>query len=175
MSKRFGHVQKRKMVRQLQLHTKKIQLKGFWYFGRRLILPLDFGFSSILHILLIVRLTLNSEKVNLCSEDLAATCKLSDKRYATTIGELYARTTSIPYTKVISINCQTLSKNDTIWKTDVNNLSNRSLQGLLLVFLNKRDDFENKNEEFYDPGIKNVLTRINDMPNQIFAAKSIQM
>ena len=136
---------------------------------------MDFGFSSILHILLIVRVTLNSEKVNLCSEDLAATCKLSDKRYATTIGELYARTTSIPYTKVISINCQTLSKNDTIWKTDVNNLSIRSLQSLLLVFLDKRDDFENKNEEFYDPGIKNVLTRINDMLHQIFAAKSIQM
>ena len=94
MSKRFGHVQKRKMVRQLQLHTKKMQLKRFWYFGRRFILPLDFGFSSILYILLIVRLTLySSEKVNLCSEDPAATCKLSDKRYATTIGELYARTT----------------------------------------------------------------------------------
>ena len=85
---------------------KKMQLKRFWYFGGRFILPLDFGFSSILYILLIVRLTLNSsEKVNLCSEDPAATCKLSDKRYATTIGELYARTTSIPYTKVISINC----------------------------------------------------------------------
>ena len=153
-----------------------MQLKRFCYFGRRFILPLDFGFSSILYILLIVRLTLNSsEKVNLCSEDPAATCKLPEKRYATTIGELYARATSISYTKVISINCQTLSKNDTIWKTDVNNLSVRSLQGLLLVFFNKRDDFENRNKEFYDPGINNVLTRINDMPNQIFAAKSIQM
>ena len=149
-----------------------MQLKKFWYFGRRFILPLDFGFSSILY----VRLTLNSsEKVNLCSEHPAATCKTPDKRYATTIGELYARAISIPYTKVILINCQTLSKNETIWKTDVNNLSIRSLQSLLLVFLDKRDDFENKNEEFYDPGIKNVLTRINDMLHQIFAAKSIQM
>ena len=137
---------------------------------------MDFGFSSILYILLIVRLTLNSsEKVNLCSEDPAATCKTPDKHYATTIGELYARAISIPYTRVISINCQTLSKNDTIWKTDVNNLSVRSLQGLLLVFFNKRDDFENRNKEFYDPGINNVLTRINDMPHQIFAAKSIQI
>ena len=37
---------------------------------------------------------------------------------------------------------------------DVNNLSVRSLQGLLLLFLDKRDDFPNKNEEFYNPSIK---------------------
>ena len=60
---------------------------------------------------LIVRLELNSsEKVILCTGDTAATCKFSDtlleydaifgEPYASAIGEMYTRTTSIPYTKV---------------------------------------------------------------------------
>ena len=52
----------------------------------------------------------------------------------------------------------------------MNNLSVRSLQGLLLLFLDKRDDFANKNEEFYNPSIKEILTTINGMPHQLFAA-----
>ena len=76
---------------------------------------------------------------------------------------------SIPYTKAESIHYQTLSKKDTIWKTDVNNLSVHSLQGLLLLFLDKRDDFVNKNEEFCNPSIKKILTTINGMPHQLFA------
>ena len=58
------------------------------------------------------------------------------------MGEMYAGT-SIPYTKVTSIHYQT---KDIIWKVDMNNLSSRSLQGLLLLFLDKRDGFANKNE-----------------------------
>ena len=50
----------------------------------------------------------------------------------------------------------------------MNNLSVRSLQGLL--FLNKRDDFAYKNEEFYNPRIKKILRTINGMPHQLFAA-----
>ena len=52
----------------------------------------------------------------------------------------------------------------------MNNLSFYSLQGLLLLFLDKRDDFANKNEEFYNPSIKKILTTINWMPHQLFAA-----
>ena len=52
----------------------------------------------------------------------------------------------------------------------MNNLSVRSLQGLLLLFLDKRDDFANKNEEFYNPNIKKILVTINGMPHQLFAA-----
>ena len=52
----------------------------------------------------------------------------------------------------------------------MNNLSVRSLQGLLLLFLDKRDDFANKNEEFYNPSIKKILTTINGMPHQLFVA-----
>ena len=84
---------------------------------------------------------------------------------------MYNGTTSIPYTKVELIHYHTLSKKDIIWKIDVNNLSVRSLQGLLLLFLDKCDDFVNKNEEFYNPSIKKILVTINGMPHQPFAAR----
>ena len=155
-------------------------------FDKRFAIPLDFDFFKHpvypygLKKDLIVSLELNSsEKLILCSGDTAATYKLSeisleydaifDELYATTIGELYAETMSIPYTKVTSIHYQTLSKKDTTCKTDVNNLSVCSLQGLLLLFLDKRDDFANKNEEFYNPSIKKILITINGMPHQLFA------
>ena len=80
---------------------------------------------------------------------------------------MYTGTTSIPYTKVTF---QTLSKKDTTWKIDVNNFSVRSFQGLLLLFLDKGDDFVNKNEEFCNPRIKKILTTISGMPHQLFAA-----
>ena len=48
-------------------------------------------------------------------------------------------------------------------------MSVRSLQGLLLLFLDKRDDFAKKNEDFYNPTIKNVLATINRMLYQLFA------
>ena len=129
---------------------------------------------------MIVRLELNSsEKVILCTGDTNATYKLSDisleydaifdEPYATSIGEMYTGTTSILYTKVTSIHYQTLSKKDTTWKIDVNNLSVRSMEGLLLLFLDKRDDFANKNEEFYNPSTKKILVTINGMPYQLYA------
>ena len=65
---------------------------------------------------------------------------------------------------VTSFRYRTLSKKDTTWKTDVKNLSFLTLQGLLLLFLDKSDDLANKNEEFYKPNIKKVLTAINGMP-----------
>ena len=137
---------------------------------KRFAVPLDFDFFK--HLLypyglkedLIVRLEFNSsEKIILCTGDTNATYKLSDilleydaifnEPYATSICEMYTRTTSILYTKVTSIHYQTLSKIDTTWKIDVNNISARSLQGLLLLFLDKRDDFASKNEELYNPSI----------------------
>ena len=130
---------------------------------------------------MIVRLELNSsEKIVLCTGDSSATYKLSDisleydatfdEPYATTIGELYAGTMSVLYTKVTSIYYQALPKKDTTWKIDVSNLSVRPLQGLLLLFLDKHDNFANKNEEFYNPSTKTILTTINGMPHQLFAA-----
>ena len=83
---------------------------------------------------------------------------------------MYTGTITILYTKVTSIHYQTLSKKDTTWKMDVNNISVHSLQGLLLLFLDKRDYFANKNEELYNPSIKKILTTINVMPHQLFAA-----
>ena len=126
-------------------------------------------------------LELNShEKVILCTGDTSATYKLSDisleydaifdESYATTIGEMHTNM-SIPYTKVELIHYHILSKKDNIWKIDMNNLSVRSLQGLLLLFLDKRDDFANKNKEFYNPNINKILLTINGMPHQLFAAR----
>ena len=83
---------------------------------------------------------------------------------------MYTGTTSIPYTKVTSIHYQTLSKKDTTLKIDMNNPSVRSLQGLLLLFLDKHDDFTKKNEEFYNPSIKKASVTINGMPHHLFAA-----
>ena len=130
---------------------------------------------------MIVRLKVNSsEKVILCTGDTSATYKFSDISleydaifdgpYATSIGEMYTGTMSIPYTKVTSIHYQTLSKKDITWKINANNFSVWSLQGLLLLFLDKRDDFANKNEEFYNRSIKKILVTINEMPHQPFAA-----
>ena len=120
----------------------------------------------------------SAEKVILCTGDTNATYKLSDisldydsifdEPYATAIGEMYTGT-SILYTRVTLIHYQTYSKKDTTWKTDVNNLSVRSLQGLLLLFLDKYDNFANKNEEFYNPSIKKTLATINGMPHQLYA------
>ena len=75
---------------------------------------------------------------------------------------------SIPYTKVTSIHYQALSKKDIVWRIDVNNLSVRSLRGLLLLFLDKHDDFANKNEEFYNRSIKKILVTINGMLHQLY-------
>ena len=146
-------------------------------FDKRFAIPLDFDFfrhpvySYGLNERLIVRLEFNSaEKVILCTGDTNATYELSDislehdaifkEPYDRTISRMYTGTTSIPYTKVTSIHYQTLSKKDTTWKIDMNNLSVCSLQGLLLSFLDKRDDFANKNEEFYNPSIKKILVTI---------------
>ena len=152
--------------------------------GKRFAILLDFDFFKHPYELkedLIVRLELNSsEKVNLCTRDTSAKYKLLDisleydaifdEPYAASIGEMYTGTTLIPYTKATSIHYQTLSKKDTTWKIDMNNLSLWSLQGLLLLFLDKRDDFTNKNEEFCNQGIKKILVTINDMPHHLFAA-----
>ena len=53
----------------------------------------------------------------------------------------------------------------------MSNLSVRSLQGLVLLFLDKRDDFANKNEEFYNLSINKILVTINGMPHQLLAAR----
>ena len=52
----------------------------------------------------------------------------------------------------------------------MNNLSVRSLDGLLLLLLEKCDEFPNKNEEFYNLSIKKVLVTIKSMSHQLFAA-----
>ena len=108
---------------------------------------------------MIVRIELNSAgKVILCTGDTSETYKLS--------GEMYVKT-SIPYAKVESIHYQKLSKKDTIWKIDVNNLSVSLLQSLLLLFIDKRVELAEKNEEFYNSSNKKILVMINGDPHQL--------
>ena len=125
-----------------------------------------------------IRIELNSAKnVLFCTGDTNATYKLSDISleydlildgpYATVMGEMYVKKL-ICYTKVTSIHHQTLSRKDATWKTDVNNLSVRSLQGLLLLFLDKRDDFANKNEEYYNPSINKISVMINGISLELY-------
>ena len=153
-------------------------------FDKSFAIPLDFDFFK--HPVypsgprkdLILRFELNSsEKVILCTGDAGETYKLSDISleydatfdvpYAMAIGAMSTETI-IPYAKVTSIHYQTLSNKNTNWKIDVNNLSARSLRGLLLLFLDKRDDFANKNEEFYNPSMKKISITINGIPLQLF-------
>ena len=128
---------------------------------------------------MIVSLELNSsERVILFCGDTATTYNvleislkydaIFDERYATKIGELFAGTTSISYNKITSIYYQRPSKKGTTWRIDVNNLSVRLLQGLMLLFLGKRDIFANKNEEFYNRTIREYLATINGMTHHLF-------
>ena len=144
-------------------------------FFRHLVCP------NVLKECLFIRIELNLAKnVLFCTGDTNATYKISDiylehdaifdYPYATGIGEMYIGTMSIPYIKVTSIHYQTLFKKDTVLMIDVNNLSVRSLQGLLLSFLDKRDDFGNKNEAFYNSSIKKILVTIYGMPHPLFVA-----
>ena len=138
--------------------------------SNRFLIPLDFDFFKHrtypygLREDLIARLELNSaEKILLASGDTAATYKISDISlehdaifdldYATMFENLY-RETSIPYTKVTAVHHQALSKKNENWKFDINNLSVRSLQGLLLLFVDKQNDFANENENFTIPRLK---------------------
>ena len=113
----------------LTLKTQENAIKKM--FDKRFSIPLDFDFFKHpvypygLKEDLIIRLDLNSsEKVILCTGDTSATYRLSDisleydaifdEPCATTMGEMYTGTTSIPYTKVELIHYQALSKKDTV-------------------------------------------------------------
>ena len=169
----------------LTLATQENSIKKI--FDKRFAIPLDFDFFKHpvypygLKENLIVRLELYSPgKVILRTGDTNAKYKLSDisleydaifdEQHATTISEMYNGGTSVPYIRLELIYYHTLSKKDTIWKIDVNNLSVRSLEELLLIFLVKRNDFANNNEEFYNPSIKKILVTLNGMPHQLTVA-----
>ena len=62
---------------------------------------------------------------------------------------------------------QQLSKKDTSWLINTK-LQAKSLQGLLLLFLEDKTDFDNKVENFYNPTFKKVNMTIDGNPHGIF-------
>lgn len=64
-----------------------------------------------------------------------------DERHATTTCKLYGVAESIPYTKWTSIHYRTRPKKGTIRTVKINKLFVHLLQGLLLLILEKRDNF----------------------------------
>ena len=151
--------------------------------GNRFMIPLDFEYFKqlvspyYLHEDLIVTIELNKpEKVMLCSGDSAATYTISDiaLEYDTIIDPVYTEKVSVaqqnslyPYTRVTRMSYQIPSKKDYSWLLDIK-LQAKSLQGILLLFLEDRDDFNNKVETFYNPTIKKVNVTINGDPHQFF-------
>ena len=115
------------------------------------------------------------EKVILCSDNTAAAYTISDiaLEYDAIIDTQYTEKVSIaqenssyPYTRVTRLSYQILSKKDHSWLLDLK-LQAKSLQGILLFFLEDRNDFDNKVENFYNPTIKKVNITIDGDPHQI--------
>ena len=58
------------------------------------------------------------------------------------------------------------------WLLDLK-LQAKSLQGILLLFLEDRDDFDNKVETFYNPTLKKVNVTIDGDPHQLFQGSDL--
>ena len=142
--------------------------------SNRFSIPLDFDFFKHptygLREDLIASLELNSaEKIKLASGDTAATYKISDivleydtifdLDYAAMFENLYSETL-IPYTKVTAVHHLALSKKNENWKIDINNLSVRSLQGLLLLFVDNKTTLQMKMKNFTTPRLKRFSQRL---------------
>ena len=86
-------------------------------------------------------------------------------------GTAEAGPAAIPYTTVTSVHYQTLSKKTLLGRLVLTiSLFVHYNAYLLLLFLDKSNDFANKNEEFCNPTTKRVIATINGMPHQLFVA-----
>ena len=112
----------------------------------------------------------------LCSDDSAATYTISNLvlEYDTIIDFEYTekvlvaqQNSSYPYTRVTRLGYNILSKIDHTWLLDLT-LQAKSLQGLLMLFIEDRDNFDNKIEMFYNLKIKKVNVTIDGDPHQLF-------
>ena len=156
--------------------------------GNRFSIPLDFDFFNQpvfpagLDEKLKVTLTLNSsERVIQASEDSEATFEISDialeydviidADYGEAMMHMYTQGVSIPYDKVTCVHYELLAKKDLTWKIDINGVSEQSLRGVLLLFIdetNHRKKFACSNESFYNPTIQQVLVSLNGYNHQLY-------
>ena len=80
--------------------------------------------------------------------------------------------TSYQYTRVKRLSYHQLSKKNTSWLIDTK-WQAKSLQGLLLLFLELKTDFDNKVESFYNLKIKKVNVTIDNNPYEIFKGTTL--
>ena len=59
------------------------------------------------------------------------------------------------------------NKSDTLWNF---NTPERSLKGILLIFIDPYNPYERNSEEFYNPKIKHVSCNTEGKPNQVYAS-----
>ena len=165
----------------LTLNTEENAIKKT--LGNRFLILLDFEFFNqpasfyYFHKDLIATIKLNKpEKVMLCSGDTLASYTISDialdydaifnAQYTEKVSRAQQES-SYAYTRIKRLLYQILAKKDHLWLLDLK-LQTKSLQGILLLFLEDRDDFDNKVETFYNLTIKKVNVTIEGDPNQLF-------
>ena len=112
----------------------------------------------------------------LCSDNALATYTISDLtlEYEAIINVGYTekvsrvqQISSYPYIRVTHLSYRQLSKKDTSWLIDTK-LQAKSLQGLLLLLLENKTDFDNKVESSYNPTIKKVKVTVPGNLHEIF-------
>ena len=152
------------------LENKFLRHLDFEYF-KQLVSP------YYLHKDLVVTIELNKpEKVMLCSGDTAATYTISDvaleydaitdARYTKKVS-VAQQNSSYQYTMVTHLSYQILGKKGSSWLIDTK-LQAKSLQGVLLLFIENKTNFAYKVESFNNPTIKKVNITIDDNPHQLF-------
>ena len=150
--------------------------------GNRFMIPLDFEFFKqpispfYLDEKLFVTIKLNKSGKIMHTSDDAATYKITDLalEYDVIIDSDYTEkvsaaqaNSSYPYTRITRLSYDIKDKKKTSWLINTN-LQAKSLQGLLLLFLEDRTDFAHKVENFYNPTIKKVNITIDGDPHQLF-------
>ena len=150
--------------------------------GNRFMIPLDFEYFKqpvspfYLDKKLFVSIELNKAGKVLITSDDSATYKITDLtlEYDVIIDAGYTekvsaaqQNSSHPYTRVTRLSYEICDKKKASWLININ-LQAKSLQGLLLRFLEDQTDFAHKVENFYNPTIKKVNVTIDGDLHQLF-------
>ena len=151
--------------------------------GNRFMIPLDFEYFKqplspyYLQEKMFVTIELNKPGKIMVTSDNQASYKITDLTleydavidgdYTDKVSKAQANS-SYPYTRITRSSYEIKDKKKSSWLINTN-LQAKSLQGLLLLFIEDRDtDFAYKVENFYNPTIKKVNVTIDGNPHQLF-------